>query len=353
MDNFTVYTKQPVPVPYALFVDRYGILTNHEVRESSPKRERRPAFHGEDELIQPDTRSPSLMQRENLKKDVIFKMILSDQNYAEEVATPFIRAFWGHLTEVTDLKLKTTTLQGSTVDSRDAFPDTVWQSQKTGNVFLTEMQRRRQNFYNQRLSLYDGKLRASLAKKGSDWDYNQVSVFVLGMADFDLERPDCGDYIYEYVSMNPRNNKDLLTGRDWKMLADLKKARSIRPKAYTERGKWIYLLNNFHKLKKIPAFLKEGYFENVIKIAKNLNRTKMEELTDFFWENYQKDLAREAEEIGMARGMAEGKAEGKAEGMNIVIKSYLSTNPYCSIQDAAAQLGVEEQLIRSLCPGRS
>ncbi|UAY56113.1 Rpn family recombination-promoting nuclease/putative transposase [Arachidicoccus terrestris] len=340
MDNIIVSSIPSASVPYGLVVDRLGRLTNREVRERPLKRDVRPQFRKEDELIQPG-QSPSKEQLENLKKDVIFKMLLGDEDYAKQVAIPFIKAFWGHLTEVTDLKLKTTTLTGSTKDSRNVCPDTVWQSQKTGDVFLIEMQRRYQDFYNQRLSLYDGKLRATLAKKSSDWDYNQVSVFVLGMADFDLERPASDSCIYEYVSMNTKNNQDLLTGRDWKMLIDLRKASRVRQAAYSERDKWIYLLNNFHKLKRIPAFLKEGYFDQVIKIAKNLNRTKMEELEDFFWENYQKDLAREA------------KAEERAIWMNKIkniIKSFISLHPNYSIQEAAAQLGIEERLVRSVFP---
>jgi len=363
MENITVFNTQSAPVPYALFVDRHGILTSREVREKPLKRERRPAFPRENELIQPDSQGRSLAERENLKKDVIFKMLLNDQNYAEAVVTPFLRAFWGHLTEVKDLRLKTLSLQGSTKDSRAVSPDVVWQSQATGDVFLIEMQRRSQDFYSQRLSLYDGKLRVTLAEKGSGWDYNQVSVFVIGLADFDLQRPPCDDYIYEYVSMNPKDNKDLLTGRDWKILADLKNARTLRSKNYTEREKWIYLLNNFHKLKRIPAFLKEGYFENVIKIAKNLNRTKMEELMDLFWENLRDDVNREkiakvraeGEAKGRAKGRAEGRAEGVAEGlakgMNKIIKYFISAHPSCTIQDVSTQLGVEEQLVRSVFPG--
>ena len=122
------------------------------------------------------------------------------------------------------------------------------------------------------------------------------------------------------------------------------KAKNIKLETYTEKDKWIYLLNNFHKLKEIPEFLKEGYFEKVIKIAKNLNRTKMEELTDFFWELYQQDLAREAK----AEGKAEGLEEGEANGMNVVIKSFILNNPNCSIQEAAAILGVDEQIVKPL-----
>lgn len=355
MENINVFNSQPPSVPYQIIVDRQGRLIDREVREGSYKREKRPVFQKEKGLIQAYDQPPTPAQQENLKKDAIFKMLLNEQKYAEEVATPFIRAFWGHKTEVSELKVITATLQGSTMDSRDAIPDTIWQSQRTGDVFLTEMQRRPQIFYNQRISLYEGKLRATLAEKGQGWDYNQVSVFVLGMAEFDLERPPSEDYIYEYVSMNPKNNKDLMTGRDWKMMADLKKAKKIKTGEYMEREKWIYLLNNFHRLKRIPSFLKGGYFDKVIEIAKNLNRTKMEELMDFLWEFHKKDLHREAMELaeakGLAKGMAKGMTKGMAKGMDMVkniIKSFISTHPSCSIQDAAAQLGVEEKLIKRL-----
>lgn len=73
MDNVTVFSTRPASVPYGLVVDRYGRLANREVREDSLKRERRPRFRKEDQLIQPDTQSLSPAQLENLKKDVILK----------------------------------------------------------------------------------------------------------------------------------------------------------------------------------------------------------------------------------------------------------------------------------------
>ena len=71
----------------------------------------------------------------------------------------------------------------------------------------------------------------------------------------------------------------------------------------------------------------------------------MEELADFFWEILQDDLAREAR--------AKAEAEGEAEGMNKIIRYFISTHPAYSIQEVAAQLGVEEQLVRSVFPAKA
>jgi len=67
-----------------------------------------------------------------------------------------------------------------------------------------------------------------------------------------------------------------------------------------------------------------------------------EELSAFFAKLYKEDLAREAAAIAEARG----EAKGLAKGMNMMIRSFISANPTCSIQAAAAQLGVEEQLVK-------
>ena len=82
-----------------------------------------------------------------------------------------------------------------------------------------------------------------------------------------------------------------------------------------------------------------------------------EELSAFFAKLYKEDLAREAAAIaeargfakGEARGFAWGEAKGLAKAMNMMrnmIRSFISANPTCSIQAAAAQLGVEEQLVK-------
>jgi len=217
------------------------------------------------------------------------------------------------------------------------------------------MQRQRQKFCSERISLYDGKVRASLARKSGKWDYQQVSVFVLGIADFSLSRQGPQDYLHEYASLNLNDRTDFLTGKDIKMLADLKKARKVNPKVLSERYKWLYLFNNFHSLKEVPSFLMEGYFATVVKIAQKLNRTKMEELMDFFTELHNEDREKRAEARGIRRGVKKGKEIGKElgeeRGRLETIRAFLQNGPKemkASAAQIAALFGVDEKLIEPL-----
>ncbi|SEA56977.1 PD-(D/E)XK nuclease family transposase [Arachidicoccus rhizosphaerae] len=256
-----------------------------------------------------------------------------------------------------------TPLTPSTFDARSIHPDVVWQDPKTGSVFLTEMQRQRQQFYSQRISLYDAKARTALAVPGSKWDFDQVAIFVLGIADFQLHKQGPEDFLHEYATVNLADPSDLLTGKDFKMLLDLKKAKKLRPDTLSERYKWTFLLNNFHELDKMPDFMKEGYFENVIEIAEQLNRSKMEELMDFFTELHNGDREQRARDKGRsegrvegraegrAEGKVEGKAEGKVEGELTAIKNFIKNFPTDfekSAASIAAIFGVEEDIVKPL-----
>ena len=112
----------------------------------------------------------------------------------------------------------------------------------------------------------------------------------------------------------------------------------------------MYVINNAHKLNRVPAFLKGSDFENVTDIIKKLNRTKMEELMDYFCELHQRDLEREAEERVEERGMAKGRVEGMAKGRADIIRHFLSVNPDSTIQETAKMLGVSQKMIKSVWP---
>ncbi|UAY55356.1 Rpn family recombination-promoting nuclease/putative transposase [Arachidicoccus terrestris] len=346
MNDVPIFNAGPTSLPYAMYIDREGRLTSREVREDmahqSPSQK--------ENVPTPLYGKPwTPKQLSDLKKDMAFKLFLGDEKYKEEVAIPFHKAFWGHLTEITDLDLTTAPLIGSTLDARNHNPDVVWQCPNTGASFLTEMQRRRQEHYSQRISLYDGKLRSSLAKKSAKWDFDQVGVYVLGLANFKLNRQGPSDYLHQYVSLNPEDNSDMLTGRDWKMLADLNKAKKVKPETYTERYKWIYLLNNFHRLKKIPTFLEGGNFDKVIKIAKKINQTKMEEFMDFVDQLHRRDAEEEARQEGMTKGLAKGREEMMAKLKEI--KAFISVHPKWGIKRIAAIFGVDEQVVSTVMPG--
>jgi len=331
-----------------MYVDRQGILQSQEVGEDPS-------------AIIPfennDSSKPYALvtkqQKMDLKKDLIFKMFLGTKEYKQEVAIPFHQDFWGHLTDIRNLELLTEPILPSTFDSRGAEPDVIWQEPNSGATFLTEMQRRRQEFYPQRISLYEGKMRSLLALKGSNWDYNQVPVYILGLANFKLNRRCSTDFLHEYVSMNPKNQMDLLTNKDWKMLADLKTAKMLSPEQPTEQFKWLYLFNNFHKLAEMPDFMKTEKFDKVIKIANKLKRCKMEELMDYFRQLHKEDRQKEAERKAEARGKKEGKAEGKVEGRLEAIRDFISTQPkklQLNIHEIATMFRVDENLVRSMLP---
>ena len=121
----------------------------------------------------------------------------------------------------------------------------------------------------------------------------------------------------------------------------------MRPEQPTEQFKWLYLLNNFHRVAQMPDFMKTEKFNKVITIANQLKRCKMEELMDFIHQLHKQDLQREAERKAEARGEKKGKEEGKLEA----VQNYISAQAKkltLNIPEIAAMFKVDEQLIRSM-----
>jgi len=364
----------PSKVPSRLYVTGNGQLAWGEVaeRESALEAGLNPGPDGsglrkENSGLWTDTALKVLA--EDLRKDAAFRLFLGSETYKKEVAIPFHQAFWGHKTKITDLVLKSNDFKGSTLDSRNMVPDIIWQEPNTASVFLTEMQREKQLFFGDRISLYEGKARCLFALKGNNWDYKQVPIYVLGMADFDLNRKSRVDYMHEFISTNQNDPEEMFCGKDWKMLVDLPKFRKKAPADYSERDKWLFILNNFHNLKQTPAFLKGGIFEDVIEIAKKINQTKMEEfmnmLDEIHWQgrirkierltraHVEKCVRAEVKEEVKAEVKAEIKAEAVEQGKIETIRLFLANCPNNfkkSVKETAALFQVDEQLIRSLMP---
>lgn len=339
-NDVSAFCAQATPRSYAMFVDRSG---KFEVNEKPGSLVKDDQFLKEQVMLKPYVEGLTKKEAADLKIDIFFKLLVANSNYKEDVAIPFHKAFWGHRAQIGDLNLISGELVGSTIDSRSLNADIIWQSTDSGNVFMTEMQRGYQRYYPQRISYYEGKTRATMAIKGRRWKFNQASVFILGLANFNLHRPDPNDFVYEYVSMNPRFQSDLLTNKDWKMLVDLKKANKVRPAAYAEINKWIYLFNNFQKMDKVPSFMKGGDFDRIIEIANHLNRTKMEELMDCVHKIRQEERASAAEKRGEKRGRSEGRVE--------MITNYISNQPSgwkTTGAALAAMFSVDEKLVEPL-----
>lgn len=309
MNNNVMLYKQSVPVSYSMFVDKDGNFGNHEVREdeaSDPSAYRRSSFKDEDGAL--------LLKQEleELKRDAAFRRFLGGKEHKDAVAIPFLRAFWGH---------------------------------------RTEMQRQEQDFYFDRISLYEGKTRAMYAEKGRDWNFEQVPIFVLGLADFDLGRKGPDVCMYEYASMDADGHGELFNDKDWKMMIDLPKAGNNKPVAYSEQDKWLFLLNNFHRLggdfnkiqTELPAFLKDGSFDQVLSIAENLNRIKMEEFMDMALELRLRDRIR----AGEKRGEVRGKEWARREMIKRLFQGFPDFKKE-SPQKIASLLGVDAQLVKSV-----
>lgn len=348
MNNNVMLYKQSVPVSYSMFVDKDGNFGNHEVREdeaSDPSAYRRSSFKDEDGAL--------LLKQEleELKRDAAFRRFLGGKEHKDAVAIPFLRAFWGHRTEINDLVLQSADFLGDTPDARNVLPDVVWQEPETRAVFVTEMQRQEQDFYFDRISLYEGKTRAMYAEKGRDWNFEQVPIFVLGLADFDLGRKGPDVCMYEYASMDADGHGELFNDKDWKMMIDLPKAGNNKPVAYSEQDKWLFLLNNFHRLggdfnkiqTELPAFLKDGSFDQVLSIAENLNRIKMEEFMDMALELRLRDRIR----AGEKRGEVRGKEWARREMIKRLFQGFPDFKKE-SPQKIASLLGVDAQLVKSV-----
>ncbi|HTN37355.1 MAG TPA: PD-(D/E)XK nuclease family transposase, partial [Arachidicoccus sp.] len=131
--------------------------------------------------------------------DFAFKTLFGKEQH-KEILIAFLNDVFEGRKKIIDLQYINTEVKGETMGNRSIGIDVACVSDQ-GEQFIVEVQRRYQEFFNDRAFFYCGHSISSHAPKGKvdgiDWNYEQKAVYFVSILDFCLKDAPPEDYFHK------------------------------------------------------------------------------------------------------------------------------------------------------------
>ena len=145
-----------------------------------------------------------------------------------------------------------------------------------GEIFILEMQRAEQQFLKDRTVFYiASKLYEQGPKGKKDWNYKLKEVYLIALMDFNFSGTSPEKYLHR-VRLAEEETGQTFYNKLGFIFLELPNF-SIREKDIkTDLERWLYVLCNMSKLKKIPVILNKRIFQKLFRISEVSNLKKEE-----------------------------------------------------------------------------
>ncbi|NEO71083.1 Rpn family recombination-promoting nuclease/putative transposase [Moorena sp. SIO3H5] len=211
---------------------------------------------------------------------------------------------------IEDVTFKNTENLGNTPLDRKGIFDIYCQS-KTGERFIVEIQKAKQNFFKDRSVYYSTFPIQEQAQKG-DWDYQLKAVYTVGVLDFVFDDHKDDKTILHTVELK---NQDCQVFYDKLkfIYIELPKFTKSLDQLETHFDKWLFVLKNLSELHNRPQPFQESVFNQLFDVAEIANFSRTEQ------DNYQNSLKYYRDmnnivETSRQEGLQEGLKQGREEG---------------------------------------
>jgi len=219
---------------------------------------------------------------------------------------------------IADLEYSPTEYLGAGEKERKVFFDLVCTG-SNGEKFVVEMQRGYQKYFRERLVYYASTIIKEQLPKGPDGDhYELTEVYIICLLEFNLPDSDKSRYLYTISLMDIEASKIFYNKLAYKLI-ELPNFVLEEKELKTDLEKWLFMLKNMSRLKKIPVYLRKPIFQRVFQIAEIGALTKEERMlydaslkAKRDWNNTVAWAAQQAAEEAAKEATAKERA--KAEG---------------------------------------
>lgn len=187
-----------------------------------------------------------------------------------------------------------------------------------GDIILVEMQKRDQEYFDDRVIYYMNRNVAMQGEIGDDlWKFGIKKVYGVFLMDFNEKNPlnnksvrHCG--LYDYTNQCTYSDKQEF----W--LVNLPQYRHYKKEdCKTNLDKWLYIISNIKNMETMPFTMEMPVFKGLKTAAEIANMTRNERESYILeYDAYRTDLAAwdYAIKEGRAKGIAEGREKGLQEG---------------------------------------
>lgn len=213
--------------------------------------------------------------------------------------------------EIKDLTYLNSENLGEDIRERRAIYDVYCQT-KGGDLFIVEMQKAKQDHFQDRSIYYSSFAIREQGQKGKKdnmpWDYCLSPVYVVGILNFEMDETNRSDRVISKVKLKDEDNKDFSDKLNF-IFVEMPKFRKTEAELETFMDKWLYVIKNLYRLQDKPAALTEGIFKKLFEVAEIAAFSKNERY------DYEENLKNYLDWFNVMRTVKnEGRAEGRAEG---------------------------------------
>ena len=233
----------------------------------------------------------------------------------------------------------------------------------SGETFLIEVQRSTQRNLKRRMLYYGSKLIADMAPKGNrlGWNYAISEIYIIVLLD-GFPMPDHesdGRYMHEIGLCDTHTGKVFYKQLGYTYI-ELVKFDKEEVELQSDLDRWLYVLKNMSKLKKLSVYLRKPIFERLFDIAaytqlnkeeRNMYDVSLKRKWDAFSirETQELDLA-DAIENGLKQGLERGLEQGLEQGLEKGLEQGLEQGLEKGLEQGLQQ-GLEQGLEKGLEKG--
>ncbi len=209
----------------------------------------------------------------------------------------------------------------------------------TGEKFIVELQKAKQNFFKDRSIYYSSFPIREQALKG-DWDFRLEAVYTIGILDFIFDDHKNQEEYYHVIELKNQRNEVFYDKLKY-VYVELPKFRNTADELSTRREKWLYVFRHLARLNERPEPLKERIFEKLFEVAKISNFSPEEQ------DEYEESLKvyRDIKNV-VDTSREEGMEEGIEKGIELVAKKLLALG--VSFKVVITSTGLTEDQLKKL-----
>ena len=251
----------------------------------------------------------------------------------------------GQITALTYLKNENL---GSTDLDRKAIFD-IYCENESGEKFIVELQKTRQNFFKDR-TVYYATFPIREQARRADWNFELKAVYTVAILDFVFEEDKDQATKYRYdVKLTDQETHRVFYDKLTFIYLEMPKFNKTVDELTTRFEKWLYVIRNLNRLDRVPDKLREQVFEKLFEAAE-IARFTPEQVRSYedSLKHYRdlKNSLDTAREEGREVGREEGREEGReAEREEIARKMRAAGLPTATI---ASLTGLPEAWIEGL-----
>ncbi|NJO01515.1 MAG: PD-(D/E)XK nuclease family transposase [Bacteroidia bacterium] len=210
----------------------------------------------------------------NLFTDYGFKRIFVEEPN-KDILLGFLNELLGNEERITDLTYLKNERLGKNESERKAVFD-LYCTNETGEKFIVEVQRVKQQFFKDRSVYYSTFAIQEQAARGKEWKYELKAVYTIAILDFTFDESDEDTFEHRVKLLNIRTYRifyDKLTF----IYLEIPKFNKELSEIKTDFEKWLFAFKNLHKLSDRPRELEEGIFKKLLELAEISRMTKKEQ----------------------------------------------------------------------------